>query len=121
MRVVGALWASRLSDSPLKPCLNQTGTSCCILMPCLTLFSISESICQHTFAKNVSTFFFLRQVFEGNSYKRFSLESVWTEFNCREPLQHIWTRPPFLLWTVAEYVPSGLAARDAAAEWTWSG
>lgn len=35
-------------------------------------------------------FFFNGKRLRGNSYKTFSLsESVWTELNCREPLQHI--------------------------------
>lgn len=81
-------------------------------MPCLSLFSSAESIASLHLPKMSAL---LWHVF-GDSYKRFSLKSVWTELNCKEPLKLSWSQPPFLLVTVAEWFPSGLAAWSAAAE-----
>ncbi len=86
-------------------------------MPCLSLFPIAESIASLHLPKMSAL---LRHVF-GDSYKRFSLKSVWTELNCTEPLKLIWTEPPYLPLTVAEYFPSGLAAWSATAGRIWSG
>lgn len=42
--VMEALCPVLLSESLLKSCFNQTRTPCCILMACLGLFLVAESI-----------------------------------------------------------------------------
>lgn len=63
-------------------------SSCCILMACLGLFLVAESIAS-LHSPNMSALF-LRDVF-GKSYKRFSPKSVCAELNSEEPLKGIWT------------------------------
>lgn len=109
-RLLGVSWVILLKELSQTSCFDQKGTSCCILMSCLSLFPIAETNASLHLPKMSAL---LRHVF-GDSYKTFRLKSVWTELNCTEPLTLIWTESPYLPLT--ECFPPGLATWSATAE-----